>query len=260
MSEARGQFTFYRSFWEAVQKLPKKDRLPVLEAIIIYALDGDEVSGLSMTQDAFFSLCKPTLDASRKKAANGKQGGKSPKQSESKTEANGKQTGTKDKRGETASEKEKENEIEKEKEIEKEYEEEKEKEIKSLPVLVPEVKAEDVFSFYLDKFNAAPSPLSLDKLKGYCQSLSPAVVLHALHIACDDKKFTFSYVEAILQRYSREGLNTLVLVQEAEQQRASKKAQEAAQPERHKATKIFGGTGGIKIPSLEELDALVARI
>ena len=152
----------------------------------------------------------------------------------------------------------KENEIENE--IENEYEEEKEKEIKSLPVLAPEVKAEDVFSFYLDKFNAAPSPLSLDKLKGYCQSLSPAVVLHALHIACDDKKFSFSYIEAILQRYSREGLNTLALVQEAEQQRASKKAQEAAQPERHKSARIFGGTGGFKALTDKEFDELLARI
>ncbi|MBR2880637.1 MAG: DnaD domain protein, partial [Oscillospiraceae bacterium] len=155
---------------------------------------------------------------------------------------------------------EKEIEKENELEIEEEYEEEKEKEIKSLPVLPAEVKAEDVFSFYLDKFNAAPSPLSLEKLKAYCKSLSPAVVLHALHIACDDKKFSFSYIEAILQRYSREGLNTLALVQEAEQQRADKKAWEAVQPERHKSAKLFGGTDKPELQTLEELDAILGRI
>lgn len=103
--DKRGQFTFYRSFWGAVQSLPKKDRLPVLEAIISYALDGDVPSGLSQSQNAFFLLVKPNLDASRKKAANGKQGGSKPK-------ANGKQTESK-----------KENEIEKEieSEIKKEY-------------------------------------------------------------------------------------------------------------------------------------------
>ena len=100
----RSQFTFYRSFWEAIQSLPKKDRLPVLEAIISYALDGVTPSGLSQSQSAFFLLVKPNLDASRKKAANGKQGGSKPK-------ANSKQNASK-----------KENEYEKEVEIEKENE------------------------------------------------------------------------------------------------------------------------------------------
>ncbi len=96
--EGRTQFTFYRSFWEAVCALPKKDQLPVLTAVIEYALDGKEPQGLSMNQSAFFLLCRPNLDASRRKAENGKQGG-------SRTKANGKQTASK-------KEKEKENENE----------------------------------------------------------------------------------------------------------------------------------------------------
>ena len=104
--DERSQFTFYRSFWEAVQTLPKKDKLPILEAIIKYALDGEQTAGLTMAQNAFFLLVKPTLDASRKKAISGKQGGSKSKQTESKTEANNKQT---------------ESKKEKEKEKEKEY-------------------------------------------------------------------------------------------------------------------------------------------
>ena len=39
----REQFTFYRSFWEAIKRLKKKDdRLSALEAIISYALDDEE--------------------------------------------------------------------------------------------------------------------------------------------------------------------------------------------------------------------------
>lgn len=121
--DKRGQFTFYRSFWEAVKGFPKKDRLPILEAIISYALDEIIPSGLSQSQMAFFSLVKPNLDSSRRKAANGKLGGKSEKanrkQTESKTEANQKQN---DKQNETEYEKEKENEIE----IEIEYENDRE--------------------------------------------------------------------------------------------------------------------------------------
>ena len=119
--DERGQFTFYRSFWEAVKGLPKKDKLPILESIISYALDGDLPAGLTQSQSAFFLLVKPTLDSSRKKAASGKQGGKTAKangkQMESKPQANTKQT---------ASEKEREKEEENEIEIEGENEKDKE--------------------------------------------------------------------------------------------------------------------------------------
>ena len=67
--DRRNQFTFYRSFWDAARGLPKRDRLPILEAIIGYALDGVMPEGLQQKQEVFFMLCKPNLDASRKKAA-----------------------------------------------------------------------------------------------------------------------------------------------------------------------------------------------
>ena len=105
--DGRKQFTFYRSFWEAVQTLPKKDRLPVLEAIISYALDGTVPQGLTTGQSAFFLLVKPNLDAARRKAESGKQGGSKKKANASKPQANSKQT-------ESKKENEIENEIENE--------------------------------------------------------------------------------------------------------------------------------------------------
>lgn len=101
----RGQFTFYRSFWEAIRELPAKDKTAVICAICAYVFDG-EAPSLQGTSKAIFSLIKPTLDSSAKKAANGKLGGSKPK-------ANDKQT---------AREKEKEDEVEKEKEGEIENE------------------------------------------------------------------------------------------------------------------------------------------
>lgn len=114
----RGQFTFYRSFWEAVKALPPKDRNAVLNAICAYALDGEEPR-LSGVQNSIFILVRPTLDTSARKAENGKVGG-------SKAEANAKQTESKTeaKRKQTESEKEKEGEIEKEGEKEIEIENE----------------------------------------------------------------------------------------------------------------------------------------
>ena len=111
----RTQFTFYRSYYEAISVLPKKDQTAVLLAVCAYALDNKEPN-LSGTAKAVFTLIRPTLDTSRRKSQSGKKGG----ENGSKTEANGKQSGSKTeaKRKQTVSEKE--GEIEKEVEIENE--------------------------------------------------------------------------------------------------------------------------------------------
>ena len=108
----RGQFTFFRSYWEALQTLPKKERLAAYEAICDYALNGTEQEMTGSAATAFI-LIKPTLDSGRKKAASGKHGGENgkgiKKQTESKPKAKAKQP-----------KREKEREEEKEREIENE--------------------------------------------------------------------------------------------------------------------------------------------
>lgn len=104
MGEPRKQFTFYRSYYDAIQGLPKKDRSAIILAICAYAIYETEPVGLSAAASTAFELIRPTLDSARMKADSGKQGGSKPK-------ANRKQT-----------EREKEGEKEKEKENEKEIE------------------------------------------------------------------------------------------------------------------------------------------
>lgn len=111
MQNRRNQFTFYASYYDAIQHLKKQDQLAVIMAICAYALDGTEPKLTGAAASAFI-LIKPTLDASKRKAESGKRGG-SAKREASKEEANGKQS---------AREKEKEKEKEGEIEIEKEYE------------------------------------------------------------------------------------------------------------------------------------------
>lgn len=72
--EGRKQFTFYRSYYEALLKLPQSLRLGALEAVIGYALDGAEPAGLDDMQEMAFLLIRPTLDAARKMAEGGKKG------------------------------------------------------------------------------------------------------------------------------------------------------------------------------------------
>lgn len=108
--EGRGQFTFYRSFYEAVSELPKKSRLGVYEAVMEYALDGKEPKLLDGVQKAAFILIKPVLDASEKKARAGRLGAA---------------VTNRQKRGKGEKEKENEIEIENETETENETEDER---------------------------------------------------------------------------------------------------------------------------------------
>lgn len=65
--EKRKQFTFYRSYFEAVKDLGKNDQAAVLMAVCAYALDGTEPK-LSGPVSAVFKVIRPTLDAGRRKA------------------------------------------------------------------------------------------------------------------------------------------------------------------------------------------------
>lgn len=83
--ESRKSFSFFISYWEAIEELPEKEQLPVLKAIIKYAFFDEEPTHFKGVKRAVFLLVKPTLDKSKQKSASGKRGGSKPK-------ANGKQT------------------------------------------------------------------------------------------------------------------------------------------------------------------------
>ena len=65
----RDQFTWYRSYYEALRTLPAKDFQIAVLAICAYALD-EEVPDLSGVPNSVFTLIRPTLDSGRNKAAN----------------------------------------------------------------------------------------------------------------------------------------------------------------------------------------------
>ena len=72
----RDSFVFYRSFYEAIESLPKSKQLEVYRAIAAYALNGEEpkISGVSLS---IFKISRPTLDKNLKKYENGCKGAKS---------------------------------------------------------------------------------------------------------------------------------------------------------------------------------------
>ena len=118
----RKQFTFYKSYYDAISELPKKDQANLILAVCAYALYEIEPKGLSIAASTAFKLIKPTLDAGRRKAENGSMKGKSSeKQSGSKAEANESKTEAK-KSKPKANAKQGETESKKEREYKKEYE------------------------------------------------------------------------------------------------------------------------------------------
>ena len=98
----RNQFTFYRSYRDALRALNAKDFKAVVLAICDYALDESEPS-LSGVPHAVFTLIRPTLDSGRNKAANRK----------NKTKTNEEQNGNKSEQTRKEGEREKEGERDK---------------------------------------------------------------------------------------------------------------------------------------------------
>ena len=69
----KDSFVFYRSFYEALQNVPKKHRTEVYEAVFEYAFESREPS-ISGVPRALWELIRPQLDASQKRYENAKKG------------------------------------------------------------------------------------------------------------------------------------------------------------------------------------------
>lgn len=222
---SRKQFTFYRSFWVALESLPKGCRLDFVEAVCAYALEGEK-RPLAGSAASAFALVVPVLDTARRRAASGKTGGErtpsSPKQTASKTEANGKQTVSKTqaKRKQNASEGEKERETEKE--IETEVETEKEKEIETETendCYTPSSDDDDPptpqrgdrvgVGVAVVRVVGELRPKARKELAAFLRGMGEDCVLRALDVAQDAGKPNWAYVRGVLRRKQEQGVHSL---------------------------------------------------
>ncbi len=129
----RNQFTFYRSYRDALRALPPKEFKAAVLAICDYALDEVEPD-LTGIPNSVFILIRPTLDSGRIKAANrAKKAESEGEGTHNKPRTNEKQTQNKKQTKQRQNRKEKEGE----KEGEGEREKEREKENDSSPPIVP---------------------------------------------------------------------------------------------------------------------------
>lgn len=108
----RKQFTWYRSYYDALKEIPAEEFRAIVLAVCAYALDGEEPE-LSGVARAIFTLIRPTLEVGRSKAENRS---RAEQTSLSAEQDSNKRKQTDNKPEQTRKEKEKEKEREKESE------------------------------------------------------------------------------------------------------------------------------------------------
>ena len=86
-----------------------------------------------------------------------------------------------------------------------------------------------VMSYYMDHINATPSELTVSLLQDYTEALGCDVTIHAMQIAIDERKTSWSYINAILNRYRQSGLTTMDAVLESEADYKGRKNQSGKQ-------------------------------
>lgn len=72
----RDSFIFYRSFYEAIKDLPKKEYEECIRAICEYGLNGKIVEVSGKMSKVAMTLILPQLEANYKRYANGRKGGR----------------------------------------------------------------------------------------------------------------------------------------------------------------------------------------
>lgn len=162
--EKRKQFTFYWSFYEAIQKLPAEQAKECLWIVVTYALTGQmpEVE-MEPAVDMALTLIKPVLDTARNKAEAISASNKRRAKNKDKIQSDS-NVGPMDVQSVSNIAQEKENEVEKEveKEVENEIEIELEKESFTHMGSVPLVCARDEFDLFWDSY-----PLKLGKKQAW---------------------------------------------------------------------------------------------
>lgn len=62
----KSRFIFLRSFFEAIEKMPKENQLEIYRAVANYALNGEDTE-LKGSSGAVFNLIKARIDENNKK-------------------------------------------------------------------------------------------------------------------------------------------------------------------------------------------------
>lgn len=204
---ARDYICLYHSYLDAIQALGDAERGRLLTAMLEYSISG-AAPQLGGNERYIFPMVKAQIDRDREKY-------------EEKCRANSEKgkLGGRPKKAEKAAAF-----FESQKSQDKGKGEGEGKEEAANAANAREAVLSSVLSHYQDCITPTPPSTVAQLLIAYTDELGADVVIHAIDEAVNQRKLTWSYIQAILQRYSREGLNTLAMVEADELAKSRRKA------------------------------------
>lgn len=114
---------------------------------------------------------------------------------------------------------------EEEGEVEEEVEEEKEVDVEVENIASP-TTATNVFDFYFQNINPAPSSLEVDKIKELQKEYADELICYAIEKAVERKVRNLSYIKAILSSWNNKGITTRKEAEEEKKKDAEAEADE----------------------------------
>lgn len=84
-------------------------------------------------------------------------------------------------------------------------------------------EASSVVAEYLNRVNPSASQRSLDELMAFERSMGTEICLRAIDIALDNRKTSWAYIKAILQRWSSEGVKCIADIEALDLQHEQEK-------------------------------------
>ena len=203
--------------------------------LLRYSIDGTE-SQMKGNERFFWNRVKMQEKRAKEsyeelcqtRSESGKKGGRPKKQKEA--------SESKEKRkNQMVSEKTKGNQTQANESKKSQYEKEYEYENNSLPPIGGGLYAHaregtprqsEAVAYYCQHINPTPSGYSLQALERFEGILGAEVTIHAIQIAQDERKQSWNYIKAILERYEREGVRSLADIQASEQQHQAARQQQ----------------------------------
>ena len=207
--------------------------------LLRYSIDGTE-SQMKGNERFFWNRVKMQEKRAKEsydelcqtRSESGKKGGRPKKQKEA-SESKEKQ------KNQMVSEKSKGNQTKANESKKSQYEKEYEYENNSLPPTGGGLYAHaregaprrsEAVAYYCQHINPTPSGYSLQALERFESILGAEVTIHAIQIAQDERKQSWNYIKAILERYEREGVRSLADIQASEQQHQTARQQRGWKP------------------------------
>ena len=200
-------FVFYKSYYDAIKKIPEEYQLELYNAILSYSLEGIEQTKLSPIAEAMFILIKPNIDSSQRRyeasVGNGKKGGRPKKETQEKPNNNLEKSKTKPNQNLNV---DVDDDVDVNDNVDVD-EEVSDSCVDGLP---------EVIKFYEENIGLI-TPYTSEILTDFLSEMSKDIVILAIKKAVEANARNIAYIKSILNNWSKKGIKTVIEAQEESQ-------------------------------------------